>query len=147
MRVSIVLGSFSTDDGNGNEKGKNAIGLIRQTTTLHVNYTFFAHLFAVTARLRRFFCSLPTLECSPQEINSIREIRLHLTFSKMRQGLKKRKVILKVTFLLKLFINKMHPTPRRRERQNTISLLSKPTICTYITLLRTFLRRFCTTRT
>ena len=27
-RVSIVLGSFSNDDGDGNENDKNAIGLI-----------------------------------------------------------------------------------------------------------------------
>ena len=48
---------------------------------------------------------------------------------------------------MKLPINKMHPTTRRQERKNTISLKSKPTICTCITLLRTFLCRFRTTRT
>ena len=42
MRVSIVLGSFSNDEGDGNGNGKNAVGLISKTTTLHVHYTFFA---------------------------------------------------------------------------------------------------------
>ena len=33
-------GRFSNDDGDGNENGKNAIGLIRKTTTLHVHHAF-----------------------------------------------------------------------------------------------------------
>ena len=52
LRVSIVLGSFSNDEGDGNENGKNAIGLISTATTLHVHHTF-VHFFAFTERLRR----------------------------------------------------------------------------------------------
>ena len=48
-----IIGSFSNDDGNGNEDVKKAIGLLRKTTTLHVLSRFFVHFFAVLARLRR----------------------------------------------------------------------------------------------
>ena len=48
-----MLGTFSNDDGDGNENVKKAIGLVRKTTTLHVQHTFFVHFFAVTAPLRR----------------------------------------------------------------------------------------------
>ena len=33
-------GSFSNDDGDGNNNGKKAIGLISKTTTLHVHHAF-----------------------------------------------------------------------------------------------------------
>ena len=52
LRVSIVLGSFSIDEGDSNENGKNAIGLISIATTLHVHHTL-EHFFAFTERLRR----------------------------------------------------------------------------------------------
>ena len=52
LRVSIVLGSFSINEGDSNENGKNAIGLISIATTLHVNHTL-EHFFAFTARSRR----------------------------------------------------------------------------------------------
>ena len=35
-----ILGSFSNDDGDGNENVKKAIGLWSKTTTLHVPHTF-----------------------------------------------------------------------------------------------------------
>ena len=35
-----ALGSFSNDDGDGNEDVKKAIGLLRKTTTLHVHHAF-----------------------------------------------------------------------------------------------------------
>ena len=35
-----TIGSFSKDDGNGNEDVKNKIGLLRKTTTLHVHHAF-----------------------------------------------------------------------------------------------------------
>ena len=80
-------GSFSDDNGDGNENVK--------TTTLHVQRTF-VHFFAVTARLRReilsrnvlwrtqihhdeFFPSLSELEFGLQKFNS-RKILLYLTF-------------------------------------------------------------------
>ena len=34
------LGSFSNEDGDGNQDVKKAIGLISKTTTLHVNHAF-----------------------------------------------------------------------------------------------------------
>ena len=44
-RVTVAsesIGSFSNDngDGDGNEDVKNAIGLLRKTTTLHVHHAF-----------------------------------------------------------------------------------------------------------
>ena len=53
VRVSVLVGSLSNDDADGNENGKKAIGLISKTTTLHVHYAFFVHFFAVIARLQR----------------------------------------------------------------------------------------------
>ena len=35
-----ILGSFSNDDGDGNQAVKKAIGLLRKTTTLHVHHAF-----------------------------------------------------------------------------------------------------------
>ena len=34
------LGSFSNEDGDGNQDVKKAIGLLRKTTTLHVHHAF-----------------------------------------------------------------------------------------------------------
>ena len=49
-----LFGSLSNDDGDGNENGNKAIGLISKTTTLHVHHAFFVHFFAVidVARLQ-----------------------------------------------------------------------------------------------
>ena len=38
--VNYLLGSFSNDDGDGNQDVKKAIGLVRKTTTLHVHHAF-----------------------------------------------------------------------------------------------------------
>ena len=35
-----IIGNFSNDNGDRNENGKNAIGLISKTTILHVHHTF-----------------------------------------------------------------------------------------------------------
>ena len=35
-----LIGSLSNNDGDGNEDGKKAIGLISKTTTLHVHHAF-----------------------------------------------------------------------------------------------------------
>ena len=35
-----ILGSLSNEDGDGNENGKKAIGLISKTTTLHLDQAF-----------------------------------------------------------------------------------------------------------
>ena len=35
-----IIGSFSNDDGDGNQDVKKAIGLLRKTTTLHVHHAF-----------------------------------------------------------------------------------------------------------
>ena len=48
-----LIRSLSSDDADGNENGKKAIGLISKTTTLHVHHAFFVHFFAVVARLQR----------------------------------------------------------------------------------------------
>ena len=36
----MTIGSFSNDDGDGNEDVKKAIGLLRKTTTLHEHHAF-----------------------------------------------------------------------------------------------------------
>ena len=36
----MSVGSFSNDDGDGNENVKKAIGLLSKTTSLHVHQTF-----------------------------------------------------------------------------------------------------------
>ena len=38
--VLLLIGSFSNDDGDGNQDVKKAIGLLRKTTTLHVHHAF-----------------------------------------------------------------------------------------------------------
>ena len=41
----LRLGSFSNDDGDGNEDVKKATGLLRKTTTLHVHHAFCTFLY------------------------------------------------------------------------------------------------------
>ena len=89
----MSVGSFSNDDGDGNENVKKAIGLLSKTTSLHVHHAFLyislplLHDYDVKMpRVSRFmedvnkrrqtFLSLSKLECGPKEINS-REIGLH----------------------------------------------------------------------
>ena len=89
--ASRTIGSFSNDDGDGNENVKKAIGLLSKTTTLHVHHALlhiawsslpdydvkipnFTFKEDVNKR-RQNFPSLSKLECGPQEIN-FREIRL-----------------------------------------------------------------------
>ena len=40
LTAANLVESFSKDDGDGNEKGKKAIGLISKTNTLKVHHTF-----------------------------------------------------------------------------------------------------------
>ena len=49
-----IIGSLSNDDGNSNENGKKAIGLISKTTTLLVQHAF-------------LYISLPSLHDSRRE--------------------------------------------------------------------------------
>ena len=37
---SLILGSFSNDDGDGSEDVKKAIGLLGKTASLHVHHAF-----------------------------------------------------------------------------------------------------------
>ena len=93
-----TVGSFSNDDGDGNpgRQKKKTIGLLRETTTLHVRHAVLyislpsLHDYDVKMPNCNFYggrkqattdlFSLSKFECGPQEINS-REIRLHLPFS------------------------------------------------------------------
>ena len=91
-----LLGSFSNNDGDGNQDVKKVIGLLHKTTTSHVHHTFLyislpslrdydvkmpnCKFYEDASKRRRISFSLSQLECGPQEINS-REIRLHLPFS------------------------------------------------------------------
>ena len=38
--AQATLGSFSNDDGDGNQDVKKAIGSLRKTTTLHMHHAF-----------------------------------------------------------------------------------------------------------
>ena len=48
-----VIGSFSNDDGDGNENAKKINGFVKQNNIFARASRFFVHFFAVTARLRR----------------------------------------------------------------------------------------------
>ena len=75
----LFLGSFSNDDGDGNDKSKTAIGLLSKTS-LHVHHAFFFLSFSLPLlhdydvkmpnvnKQRRNFLPLSKLECGPQEI-------------------------------------------------------------------------------
>ena len=51
--MGVVVGSFSNDDGDGNQDVKKAIGLLGKTTTFARASRFFVHFSTVLARLRR----------------------------------------------------------------------------------------------
>ena len=88
QRKIETLGSFSNDNGDGNEDGNTTTLRVHDTflyislPSLHdydvkmPNFTFCGERKQVTTN----FLSLSKLESGPQEINS-REIRLHFTFS------------------------------------------------------------------
>ena len=52
-----TIGSFSNDDGDGNENGKKTIGSISKTTTLHVHHTF---LYISLPSLHDYDVKMPT---------------------------------------------------------------------------------------
>ena len=84
VSLKATLGSFSNDDGDGNQDVKKATGLLRETTTLHV-YHAFLYVSVPSMPNCKFYggrkqATTNLFECGPQEINS-REIRLHLPFS------------------------------------------------------------------
>ena len=81
----MSVGSFSNEDGDGNENVKKVIGLLSKTTTLHVHHPFLyislplLHDYDMKMPSFTFYgerLSLSKLECEPKEINS-REIGLH----------------------------------------------------------------------
>ena len=49
----MSVGSFSNDDGDGNENVKKSNRFIEQNNKFARASRFFVHFFAVTARLRR----------------------------------------------------------------------------------------------
>ena len=52
-KVNNIIGSLSIDDGDGNEKGKKAIGLDQQNNNSARALRFLVHFPAIIARLRR----------------------------------------------------------------------------------------------
>ena len=50
---AYTLGSLSNDDGDGNENGRNAIGLHWQNNNFAHSSRFFVHFFAVVQHLQR----------------------------------------------------------------------------------------------
>ena len=88
----MSVGSFSNDDGNGNENIKKVIGLLSKTTSLHVHHAF---LYISLLLLHDYDVKMPSFTfyggrktgddkllflclnlSAPKEINS-REIGLH----------------------------------------------------------------------
>ena len=55
-----ILGSFSNDDGDGNEDVKKAIGLLRKTTTLHVHHAF---LYISLPSFHDYNVKMPNCKC------------------------------------------------------------------------------------
>ena len=53
-----LIGSLSNNDGDGNEDGKKAVGLDQQNDNFARASRFFAHFFAVAARLQRESASI-----------------------------------------------------------------------------------------
>ena len=51
--VALSIRELMYDDGDGNGNGKKAIGLDKQNNNFARASRFFAHFFAVVARLRR----------------------------------------------------------------------------------------------
>ena len=51
--LTNLIGSLSNDDGDGNEKGKKAIGFDQQNNNFAGASRFFVHFFAFIARLQR----------------------------------------------------------------------------------------------
>ena len=49
----MIIGTLKSDDGDGNEDVKKAIGLITKKNNISRASHFFVHFFAVTAGLRR----------------------------------------------------------------------------------------------
>ena len=56
-----LIGSLSNNDGDGHEDWKKAIGLDQQNDNFARASRFFAHFFAVTARLQRESASIRVL--------------------------------------------------------------------------------------
>ena len=56
-----LIGSLSNNDGDGNEDWKKAIGLDKQNDIFARASRFFAHFFAVAARLQRESASIRVL--------------------------------------------------------------------------------------
>ena len=53
VSVITTIGSLSNDDGEGNENGKNTIGLDWQNSNFVRASLIFVHFFGVVARLQR----------------------------------------------------------------------------------------------
>ena len=70
----MSVGSFSNDDGDGNENVKKAIGLLRKTTSSHVHHAF-------------LYISLPLLHNYDVEMPRVRSIgKSGFRFSKSKSG-------------------------------------------------------------
>ena len=62
LRVVSLVGSLRKDNEEGNENGKKAIGLDKQTTTLHVHHAF---LYISLPSLHDFNAKLPKFTFGP----------------------------------------------------------------------------------
>ena len=76
------VGSFSNDDGDGNENGKKAIGLISKTFSLHVYHTF---LYISLPSLHDYDVKMPNFT-SYGERKQATTVRIFLSLFKLESG-------------------------------------------------------------
>ena len=74
----LILGSLGNDDGDINENGKEGIGLISKTTTLHVHHAF---LCISLPKLHEYDVKMPNFTfCRGREHNTTTFFFLFLYF-------------------------------------------------------------------
>ena len=82
-----VIGSFSNDDGDGNQDVKKAIGLLRKTTTLHVHHAF---LYISSPSLHDYDVKMPNCKfyggCKQATTNLFFSLNLSVVLKKSSPG-------------------------------------------------------------
>ena len=75
------MGSLSNDDGDGNENGKKAIGLLWQNNNFARASRFFVHFLAVVARLRHETVSVSESARRVEYVNATPNFFLEMVLS------------------------------------------------------------------
>ena len=77
---------FGDGEGDGNENVEKTIGLTIKTTSLHVQHTFFVHVFAFASRLRRLFSSSKCIWRMRRKLKLNERRRKFLSLSELGYG-------------------------------------------------------------